>query len=85
MRKLFSEDPIKRTTDESTHDESTHDVKEATETGSSVDKDDSRPVHSLKEVKTYDKSHKEKKEEKSRVSGFLSLPKPCKSSRLCCL
>ncbi|XP_048067442.1 GTPase IMAP family member 8-like [Megalobrama amblycephala] len=71
QQKLFSEDPIKRTTDESTRD-----VKVVTKTGSSVDKDDSRPVHSLKEGKTYNKSHTEKKEETGSVSGFLDILKP---------
>ncbi|XP_039508017.1 golgin subfamily A member 6-like protein 22 [Pimephales promelas] len=71
MLKVFGEEAINHTTDESTHD-----VKEATETSSSLDKDNSRPLHSSKEVKTYDESHKEKKKEKRHTSSFLAIPKP---------
>lgn len=80
MLKVFGEEAINRTTNESTHD-----AKEATEPGSSLDEDNSRPVHSFKEVKAYDESHKEKNEEKRSISSFLHIPKRCKYSRLCCI
>lgn len=77
MLKVFGEEAINHTTDESTHD-----AKEATESGSSLDKDNSRPVQTFKEVKTCDESHKEKNEE---TKCLLYIPKPCKYSRLCCI